>query len=95
VEGHEVYSFVTEKNALGGKDEKRKDRHYRCSHALTHYAADVRRAVFLSLTRTLGRGAGRKKREPESRSSGTEDAYNRQWTTAPQPLSRGLTWTPA
>lgn len=104
MEGREVYSFVTGK-MMGRKGwEERKDRHYRCSRAHTHTHAYTRararmcsecvRMLFPSLFRARAdaKREGRGERRGEVVSSGTEDAYNRQWTT--RPLSRGLTWTP-
>lgn len=57
MDGRKVYSFVTEKNASRGKDERGEERstHYRYPHAVT-YTADTRVCtLFLSPSRARAR----------------------------------------
>lgn len=77
-----------------GKDERREKIDITDVHARARVRTHVR-SSFLSSALARIRATKKEARERESRLlSGTEDAYNRQWTTAPRPLSRGLTWTP-
>jgi len=64
------------------------------ARARARMCSECVRMLFLSLFRARAdaKREGRGERRGEVVSSGTEDAYNRQWTT--RPLSRGLTWTP-